>query len=204
MDKSTTVAPSMEPLNVFTYSQVAAAVNAAVPNSDNRKKNNGNQNSAHKVPKINNDGQRKGFSAKTKNDETVASAALNTLPDSIDDRCLRTDGRIQSAPPRPHMQPVHVCHERDTDVGECGWKKVTYGKNKRKSLGNTRPEPLRGTSRGSSHLRPATSVAFLFLSGLAPDTTTEQVCEYLTQNGLEGATCEKMHTRKEKYRSSLN
>lgn len=83
-----------------------------------------------------------------------------------------------------------------------GWRTVAHRRSRPSK--HNRPEPMRGSNSEDCSLRTAPSMAFLFVSGLAPDVASENLVQYLKNKGLEGFTCDKMKTRKEKYRSSLS
>lgn len=77
-------------------------------------------------------------------------------------------------------------------------------KNKKSIFKTNRPEPLKGQNENATSLKTATRVVFLFLSGMAPEVTCEDVMDFLKENNLlAGCRCEKMKTKKQKYRSSF-
>ncbi|CAH1963602.1 unnamed protein product [Acanthoscelides obtectus] len=49
---------------------------------------------------------------------------------------------------------------------------------------SSRPEPLRGSNVNICSLRPASRVSSLFLSGLAPEVTSESVKNFLKENNF--------------------
>lgn len=70
--------------------------------------------------------------------------------------------------------------------------------------GSSRPEPVRGTNENVNVLKVATRMAFLFLSGFAPDVKGEQVLEYLKSNKMgNNCDCNKIQTKRDKYRSAF-
>ena len=46
-------------------------------------------------------------------------------------------------------------------------------------------------------------MAFLYVSGLAPEVKEQEVIQYLENQGLKPVGCQKIKTKKEKYRSSF-
>lgn len=88
-----------------------------------------------------------------------------------------------------------------------GWTIVERKKTRipNRPSNSSRPEPLRGTKDNSTGLlRTAPKMAFLFVTGLSADVTSEDILEYLKENNLNHhCKCEKMYTKKEKYRSSF-
>lgn len=85
------------------------------------------------------------------------------------------------------------------------WQKVVYkGKSKPVVNKNSRPEPLRGQNEKTVSLKPAVRRASLFLSGLAPEVTTDEIQAFLKEQNLGPAlSCDKMKTKKQKFYSSF-
>nr|CAI5837104.1 unnamed protein product [Callosobruchus analis] len=90
---------------------------------------------------------------------------------------------------------------------EAEWRKVSYKKNNKNNqypVNSNRPKPVRGANENSSILKPAQRMSFLFISGLAPDMTSNMVIDYLEEKKLNvNCSCDKMKTKKEKYVSSF-
>lgn len=108
----------------------------------------------------------------------------------------------------PNGDSVITAKNNDDDAREDSkWTTVVNRKNKYKSMDlpkPRRPEPLKGTNNNTTALKAAQRMSFLFLSGLSPEITSEAVVEYLKENNLHGnVTCERMKTKKERYRSSF-
>lgn len=87
------------------------------------------------------------------------------------------------------------------DIDESEWKKVIYGK-KKHTLKKERPQPIKG-EKGETNLLAAKQLSCLFLTGLKPETTPEQVKNYISETFNLNGTCEKMKTRKDIYKSSF-
>lgn len=91
--------------------------------------------------------------------------------------------------------------------GTSAWTRVARrrGRNRvENGAGDDRPKPLRGTLEGAAGLAVAEDYAWLFVSGLAPETEPQQIQDYLMENGFKGkCVCTKMKTRRDKYRSSF-
>lgn len=85
------------------------------------------------------------------------------------------------------------------------WEKVIYRRKNTKIVNkNSRPEPLRGQNENTASLKPAIRRASLFLSGLAPEVTSDEVQAFLKEQRLTPAlNCDKMTTKKGKYYSSF-
>lgn len=66
-----------------------------------------------------------------------------------------------------------------------------------------RPLPVRGGIEDDFQLIAAKKTSFLFLSGLSPNTTVEQVENYIKNKLDVSCKCDKMKTRKDYYRSSF-
>jgi hypothetical protein len=49
-----------------------------------------------------------------------------------------------------------------------------------------RKEPIRGTKHGITRLKAAEGSAWLYIGRLSPDTTEEDILEYLSESGVEG------------------
>lgn len=82
------------------------------------------------------------------------------------------------------------------------WTTVVRKSKQRSSSG--RPAPLRGSNDNEGTLKTAQKMAFLFLSGLAPEVTQVEVLDYLKCNGVgDGCRCEKMQTKKDKHKASF-
>jgi hypothetical protein len=47
-------------------------------------------------------------------------------------------------------------------------------------------EPIRGTKRGITRLKAVEGSAWLYIGRLSPDTTEDNILEYLSENGVEG------------------
>ncbi|CAH2014219.1 unnamed protein product, partial [Acanthoscelides obtectus] len=101
--------------------------------------------------------------------------------------------------------PIATRTEKDEDK----WIEVRNRNTNKISVRNrpvdksSRPEPLRGSNVNICSLRPASRVSSLFLSGLAPEVTSESVKNFLKENNFNEYTCEKMKTKKGKYCSSF-
>lgn len=75
------------------------------------------------------------------------------------------------------------------------WRKVTYRKRN-----HMRPVPIKG-AKENFNLTVAKKESCLFLSGLGPEIKPEEVKEYIDKILKIDTKCEKMRTRKDKYRS---
>lgn len=91
----------------------------------------------------------------------------------------------------------------DNKDHNISWETVDYkAKTKAKRNLSNRPDPIKGISNTSSKLKTAQKMEFLFLSGIAPDVTKDDVMSYLEDNNLQdGCSCEKMKTKKQYYSS---
>lgn len=90
--------------------------------------------------------------------------------------------------------------EKETET-DGNWKRVSYRKTKRPTKSN-RPQPVQGCNN-ETNLKIAQRLAFLFVSGLASDVNEQDVVGYLNSQSLKLVECQKMRTKKEKYRSSF-
>ena len=79
------------------------------------------------------------------------------------------------------------------------WKTVV-GRSNRK-----RPEPEKGRKENVTQLLVASprKKAWIFLSGFQAKTSHEDILNYLKENGINNCNCYKMHTKKDKIRSSF-
>lgn len=85
------------------------------------------------------------------------------------------------------------------------WNKVVGRRNRKvsKMLQDNRPKPVEG-SGGDGGLKIAERRAFLFISGLVPETAEGDVLNFLKSKNLTAeCTCQKMKTRKQNYKSSF-
>lgn len=85
-----------------------------------------------------------------------------------------------------------------SDEIDTEWKKVTH--RKRQHTIQKRPSPIKGEN-DNFQLAVAKKQSCLFLSGLSPNTTSEEVKTYLDGITTTETKCEKMKTRKDKYKS---
>nr|CAI5822019.1 unnamed protein product [Callosobruchus analis] len=66
----------------------------------------------------------------------------------------------------------------------------------------SRPAPIKGANNGTT-LKTVPKMAFLFLSGFAPDVNNDEILNFLCDNDLgRNCVCEKMKTRKDKHSAS--
>lgn len=89
--------------------------------------------------------------------------------------------------------------DNNTQTKENEWKKV---ENKRKSKGrkliepSARPAPSRGTKVANHTLKIAERYTWLFVSGFDPETTCDDILQYIKNNGYEQTiVCDKMKTK---------
>lgn len=69
---------------------------------------------------------------------------------------------------------------------------------------SNRPAPIMGVNEDTATLKAAVKMAFLFLSGLAPEVSESLILKYLQDNNLEtDCRCEKIKTKRDKYRASF-
>lgn len=85
------------------------------------------------------------------------------------------------------------------DKDESNWQDVR----KRKYPKIGRPLPVRGGMEDDFQLSVAKKTSFLFLSGLAQDTTNEQIINYIKNKLDIDCKCDKMKTRKDYHKSSF-
>lgn len=92
---------------------------------------------------------------------------------------------------------------------ENDWKVVTRGKG-RKSGSLNRPAPSKGTNNVKTTLNIAapekktSPLEWIFLSGLSPDTSEEDILHFMQSQNLEnGCKCFKMKTKTDSVRSSF-
>nr|CAI5830339.1 unnamed protein product [Callosobruchus analis] len=142
--------------------------------------------------------------------EKPAAAVYENNKSTIDN----TD-HIIDLPPRCSVPPSLSIDDDSTDASDNlqnGWTEVRKGRyvnnDKPRSFPklskSTRPEPRRGTSETVSCLKVATKLTGLFLSGLTPEATADNIMNFLKEKNLEnGCHCEKMKTKKQKYFSSF-
>lgn len=145
-------------------------------------------------------------------EDITGSRHANEQPKSNGSEASRTSTRIRNPSETPEISiDVDVF---DSDINnlskaktgnEDKWITVVNRRQRENTLKIKRPEPLKGSNEDTScSLKTAPRMAFLFLSGLAPETTGDDVLQFLKINELEnGCKCEKLKTKREKYRSSF-
>lgn len=78
------------------------------------------------------------------------------------------------------------------------------GRNRNMISPAKRPPPSRGTKEAPQNLKIAQRYTWLFISGFEPDTQSEDVLQYIRENGHDlKCICEKMKTKKSNQRSSF-
>ena len=107
----------------------------------------------------------------------------------------------------PQMSKTNEVKDSDNKLQNGGdqnkWQEVSYKKKNNRPVKGNRPEPLKGSSDDNVTLKTAPQMAFLFVSGLAPEVNSDGILQYLETKKLKGCTCKKIKTKKEKYRSSF-
>lgn len=118
-------------------------------------------------------------------------------PDSPDDVVFIDQSEFfPGVSPKENKQKAQ---EKPEEVKETDWQVV-----QRKSKAR-RPEPTKGVRENVTQLSVAAprSQAWFFLSGFGPNTSPENILQYLMENGLQNCLCFKMKTKKDKWRSSF-
>lgn len=82
------------------------------------------------------------------------------------------------------------------------WTEVEYKHQRRTRIRQSRPAPIKG-EMDIFNMKIAEQQCCLFLSGLNPNTTSEQVKECIDETFKIDCKCEKMKTRKDKFKSSF-
>lgn len=106
-----------------------------------------------------------------------------------------------------NQENKQIDNSRRQDNERNSWeqqKKRGFKRNNRDRNRNNRPEPLRGTNQNVNSIKIAPRMAFLFISGFAPDIRGTDILEFLKSNNMgDGCDCLKIQTKKDKYRSAF-
>lgn len=154
--------------------------------------------------KIQSDNSSSNDSALVSNKDVRHDDTTNVTNKSNGDVDTAEETQIQEKGPEIPEKPWETQRQR-------GFRRPNKPNNKTSDQGShiktkSRPEPLRGSCNNpaTATLKTAQRMASLFVSGLAIDVTAENIIEFLKLNGLDsGCSCEKMKTKKDKYRGSF-
>lgn len=126
---------------------------------------------------------------------SMGPAAVNKIAESD------VAAGIQQALSANKMKEIINLDKGDKEA-DGQWKVVEKRKRIRRLSLENRPAPIRGTNR-NFNLSVARRMIWLFLSGLSPEITDIQVKEFIKDKvrPTHDIVCEKMTTRKDKYRS---
>lgn len=129
------------------------------------------------------------------------------LKENFDEIIVLNENKDVKETKHSQKKNVNQAFETQSQEEKEGWQQV---KNKRsmhmkKSVLNTRQEPLKGTNNSTNCLlKSAQKMTQLFLTGLDQKTTSENIKEFLKANNLDvDCSCEKIRTKNEKYCSSF-
>ena len=100
----------------------------------------------------------------------------------------------------PQELPANL---QKTQSQDNAWTEVKR-KDKHK---RTRPDPIQGSKSLNEpspiDLKVAEKQSWLFVTGLSPDITVQEINAYLQSQGIDKSTIEKLKTRKDLYKSSF-
>lgn len=113
-----------------------------------------------------------------------------------------------TSPANANNDVFHEPAYRNNESKTNDWNLVKGRRNRTKvdrDIDQTnRPKPLKGAKQEACSLKTARRMALLFITGLAPETTAENVSSFLKSCDLgDNCRCEKIRTRRERYCSSF-
>lgn len=92
----------------------------------------------------------------------------------------------------------------NNDDNDNKWQEVKHKTRKRMpSQKTSRPVPIKGSSTAETILATAQNKAWVFVSGFDPKITATDILCYLKSQNFEHCICEKMVTKKDKYKISF-
>ncbi|KAH1021665.1 hypothetical protein HUJ04_011153 [Dendroctonus ponderosae] len=145
-------------------------------------KSNKNKEFAHTAP-----------SSGGSSNKSTSKVIVKPAPPKVHSTEITNPGDVSDIVSHVENRSSNVDVRRNTNVdGNSGeWVQVRSKHKQTKTVFNTkRPEPLRGQSENISNLKTVTRMAFLFLSGLAPEVTCDNVLDFLKENNLpENCRC---------------
>lgn len=99
----------------------------------------------------------------------------------------------------------HKQNQQVINVNENNEKWTIVSSKRSRLKRENRPEPLKGSNSDTAiSLAVAQKQGAIFVTGLVPNTGTEEIMGYLKSNNLgEGVNCEKMITKTDRYKSSF-